>query len=266
MCKPTKIDNHIVIRLRGKIIIHPDVNGDGQGHICVYLAIVGTSSLHADWEVNASFSFLIFDQIHDNYTVMRGMKRRFNNINTEWGFAKCVSHKTFKDPSNGYLVNDKCIFEVDLYVIKNQGVGECLSSSSGVKPYKHEWKINEITKLKNIVYSEKFTVKGYKCLKNRGYQDGDLNISTSLVSSRDEREEMKGKNILHFLNSSDEKEHFLYPTGDSGQNGQCISIFLQPVDAEGFDRQKKVKAKFSISMQNKISGEDRKETGNDTLS
>ncbi|KAM3235270.1 hypothetical protein P3L10_015306 [Capsicum annuum] len=125
-----------------KIIIHPDINGDGQGHISVYLAIVGTSSLHADWEVNASFSFLIFDQIHDNYTVMRGMKRRFCNTNTEWGFAKCVSHKTFKDPSNGYLVNDKCIFGVDLYVIKNQGVGECLSSSSGVKPYKHEWKIN----------------------------------------------------------------------------------------------------------------------------
>ncbi|KAF3646497.1 putative non-functional NADPH-dependent codeinone reductase 2-like [Capsicum annuum] len=229
MCKTTKIDNHIVIRLRRKIIIHPDINGDGQGHISVYLAIVGTSSLHADWEVNASFSFLIFDQIHDNYTVMRGMKRRFHNINTEWGFAKCVSHKTFKDPSNGYLVNDKCIFEVDLYVIKNQGVGECLSSSSGVKPYKHEWKINEITKLKNIVYSEKFTVKGYKW-------------------------------------STLDRFYLCERGSDSGQNGQCISIFIQLVDAEGFDRQKKVKAKFSISMQNKISGEDRKETGNDTLS
>ncbi|KAM3281210.1 ubiquitin C-terminal hydrolase 12 [Capsicum chacoense] len=53
-----------------KMIIHPV--GDGEGHISLYLAIVGTSSLHADWEVNASFSFLIFDQIHDNYTVMKG--------------------------------------------------------------------------------------------------------------------------------------------------------------------------------------------------
>lgn len=53
------------------MIIHPV--GDGEGHISLYLAIVGTSSLHADWEVNASFSFLIFDQIHDNYIVMKGI-------------------------------------------------------------------------------------------------------------------------------------------------------------------------------------------------
>ncbi|KAM3339031.1 ubiquitin C-terminal hydrolase 12 [Capsicum galapagoense] len=98
-----------------KMIIHPV--GDGEGHISLYLAIVGTSSLHADWEVNASFSFLILDQIHDNYIVMK-----------------------------------------HVYVIKNQGIGECLLSLNGVKPYKHEWKINEFTKLKSYVYSEEFAV------------------------------------------------------------------------------------------------------------
>lgn len=49
-----------------------------------------------------------------------------------------------------------------MYVIKNQGIGECLLSLNGVKPYKHEWKINEFTKLKSYVYSEEFTVEGYK--------------------------------------------------------------------------------------------------------
>ncbi|KAK4720633.1 hypothetical protein R3W88_010866 [Solanum pinnatisectum] len=56
-----------------KMIIHPDGYRDGAGHISVYLAIIGKSSLHAVWEVNVSFNFLIFDQIHDNYNVMKGI-------------------------------------------------------------------------------------------------------------------------------------------------------------------------------------------------
>lgn len=57
------------------MIIYPDGDGseDGCDHIFVYLAIAETSSLQAGWEVNATFSFLIFDQIHDKYLVMRGI-------------------------------------------------------------------------------------------------------------------------------------------------------------------------------------------------
>ncbi|KAG5608567.1 hypothetical protein H5410_019848 [Solanum commersonii] len=196
-----------------KMIIHPNGDGDGTGHISIYLAVIGASLLDSVCEVNASFSFLIFDQIHDNFTVMKGMERRFRNIKTEWGFSKCISHKTFKYPSNGYLVDDKCIFGVDVYVIKNQRIGECMSLLKGTELYKNEWKITEFTKLKKRVYcSEEFTVEGYK---------------------------------WKFL---------LYPTGDSRQNGQNISIFLESVDAKGFDCQKSFKAKFSISVKNQISG------------
>ncbi|XP_059292402.1 ubiquitin C-terminal hydrolase 13-like [Lycium ferocissimum] len=147
------------------------------------------------------------------------MERRFRNIQTEWGFSKCISHATFKDPSNGYLVSDKCIFGVDVYVIKNQGIGECLSSLNDFELYKHEWKISEFTKLKNEVCSEEFTV-------------GDC----------------KWKLLL-------------YPKGNIGQNGQNISVFLESVDAERFDCQKKVKAKFSISIKDRISGKHHKKSG-----
>ncbi|PHT53997.1 hypothetical protein CQW23_08459 [Capsicum baccatum] len=164
------------------MIIHPV--GDGEGHISLYLAIVGTSSLHADWEVKASFSFLIFDQIHDNYIVMKGMERRFRNIKTEWAYLKCISHETFKDPSKGYLVNDKCIFGVDVYVIKNQGIGECLLSLNGVKPYKHEWKINEFTKLKSYVYSEEFTVEGYKCFTGNSLEIENTSHDNNFLGER----------------------------------------------------------------------------------
>ena len=62
------------------MIIHPngDGDGDGTGHISIYLAVIGTSLLNTVCEVNASFSFLIFDQIHDNFTVMKGIKTFFS--------------------------------------------------------------------------------------------------------------------------------------------------------------------------------------------
>lgn len=51
-------------------MIYPDGDGDGAGHISVYLGIIEKSAV---WEVNVSFSFVIFDQIHDNYNVMKGI-------------------------------------------------------------------------------------------------------------------------------------------------------------------------------------------------
>ncbi|OIT00846.1 ubiquitin carboxyl-terminal hydrolase 13 [Nicotiana attenuata] len=203
-----------------KLIIYPDGDGseDGYDHISVYLAIAETNSLQAGWEVNATFSFLIFDQIHDKFLVMRGMEQRFHNINTEWGFPNCISYDTFREPSNGYLVNDKCVFGVDIYVIKNHGVGECVSLLDQSKSYKHEWKISEFTKVTNIVWSEEFAVGDYKWKLQ------------------------------------------LYPTGVSGQNGQSISIFLESVDAKGFDFRKRVQAKFSISVKDQITGAHHKMT------
>ncbi|XP_075111189.1 uncharacterized protein LOC142181684 [Nicotiana tabacum] len=179
------VTTSVPICLTLKMIIYPDGDGseDGCDHIFVYLAIAETSSLQAGWEVNATFSFLIFDQIHDKYLVMRGMEQRFHNIKTEWGFPNCISHDTFREPSKGYLVNGKCVFGVDVYVIKNRGVD----------------------------------VFGRRELK-------------------------------------------LYPTGDSSQNGRSISIFLESVDAKGFDFRKRVQAKFSISVKDQITGAHHKKT------
>ncbi|TMX02324.1 hypothetical protein EJD97_022011 [Solanum chilense] len=174
-----------------KMIIHGNGDGDGEDHISVYLAIIRPSSLHGVWEVNASFSFLIFDQIHDNYNVMKGMERRFRNIKTEWGLSKCISHETFKNPSNGYLVNDKCIFGVDVYVIKNHGIGECLSLLNDSNVYKHEWKITEFSELKNVVYSGEFTVEGYKW-KLWLYPTGDNRQNGQSISAFLESVDAKG--------------------------------------------------------------------------
>uniref|UniRef100_A0A3Q7GPC9 MATH domain-containing protein n=1 Tax=Solanum lycopersicum TaxID=4081 RepID=A0A3Q7GPC9_SOLLC len=149
-----------------------------------------------------------------------GMERRFHNIKTVWGFSKCISHETLKDPTNGYVVDDKCVVGVDIYVVKKQGIGECMSLLNGTEPYKHEWKITEFSKLKRkVYYSEQFIRDGYKW------------------------------------------KLLLYPTGDNRENGKNISVYLESVDAKGFNRQKRVKAKFSISLKNQNGGEHHKRSG-----
>lgn len=60
-----------------KLIIYPkgDDNIEGNDYISVYLAIANDSSLPAGWEANAVFSFFLFNQLCDNYLVIRDTYR-----------------------------------------------------------------------------------------------------------------------------------------------------------------------------------------------
>jgi hypothetical protein len=89
--------------------------------------------------------------------------RRFHNLKTEWGIAQLLSHKTFNDSSNGYLVNDTCVFGVEVFVIKGASKGESLWMISDPQRNYFTWKIDNYTTLRDKVYfSEQFTVEGRK--------------------------------------------------------------------------------------------------------
>ncbi|XP_060190403.1 BTB/POZ and MATH domain-containing protein 2-like [Lycium barbarum] len=155
-----------------KMIIYPDGNAreNGSEHISVYLAISGTSSLLAGWEVNAIFTFFLFNQLRDNYLSVRALMtvrsaekmRRFQPIKSLWGHPKFLSHETFKEASNGYLVDDKCVIGAEIFVVQRQSVGECLSMVKYNDSFKCEWKICNFSNLGKDWFSEEFTVGGYK--------------------------------------------------------------------------------------------------------
>ncbi|KAL3324309.1 hypothetical protein AABB24_038475 [Solanum stoloniferum] len=127
------------------MIIYPDGNRNEKGseHIPVYLAITGTGSLPAGWEVNVTVTFFLFNQLCNNYFTVRGKMHRFHFVKSEWGLPKFLPHKIFKEA--GYLVYDKCSFGAEILVgqgsgfvpvgrkknelniIQRQAVGECLS-------------------------------------------------------------------------------------------------------------------------------------------
>ncbi|KAK4714101.1 hypothetical protein R3W88_020008 [Solanum pinnatisectum] len=164
---------------------------NGSRHISVYLAISGTTSLPAGWEVNAVFTFFMFDQLRDNYLSVRGKMRRFQPVKSLWGLAKFLSHNTFKEASNGYLVEDKCVLGAEIFVVQRQAIGECLSLVKSTDLFKQEWKICNFSKLGEDWLSEEFTVGGYKW-KLWLYPKGNVNN--------------KGCNISIFLKSVDAKD------------------------------------------------------------
>ncbi|XP_059285076.1 uncharacterized protein LOC132038422 [Lycium ferocissimum] len=186
-----------------KMIIYPDGKGSDNGseHVSVYLALSGTSSLPAGWEVNAIYTFFLFNQLCDNYLSVRGNMRRFHSIKSLWGFPKFVCHKTFKEASSGYLVDDKCVFGAEIFVIQRQAIGECLSMVKSNDSFTREWKICSFSKLGEVWYSEQFTVGDYKWqlilypkgnAKNKG---SSISIYLQFVDAEDfdHRQKVKAK-------------------------------------------------------------------------
>jgi hypothetical protein len=57
-----------------KLVLYPngENNGNGKGHVSLYLAIAVTNDLPLGWEVNVNIRFFLFDQIRDKYLSIQG--------------------------------------------------------------------------------------------------------------------------------------------------------------------------------------------------
>ncbi|KAL3627651.1 hypothetical protein CASFOL_029014 [Castilleja foliolosa] len=147
-----------------RLVIYPNGHGtvnDGKGYVSVYLAIINTTALPSNWEVNATISICLFNHFSGNYRFSQGRARRFHVLNQEWGFSKFISKKDLIDPSNGYIVDDKCVFGAEVFVNENKAVTECMFFKCVDKdPYKQKFKISNFSTLKGEIHSEKFTFGG----------------------------------------------------------------------------------------------------------
>ncbi|KAG5596720.1 hypothetical protein H5410_037952 [Solanum commersonii] len=143
-----------------KMVIYSNGNTyeNGSGHISVYLAISETSSLSASWEVNAIFTFFLFNQLRD---IIFQCEEKYDVFNLSsiyiWGLAKFLSHDTFKEASNGY----KCVVGAEIFVVQRQAIGECLSMVKSNSSFKRELKICNFSNLNENWLSEEFTLLVY---------------------------------------------------------------------------------------------------------
>ncbi|XP_030551835.2 uncharacterized protein LOC115756272 [Rhodamnia argentea] len=176
-----------------RLILYPngDKSRNGEGHVSIYLAVSETSPLKVGSDVNAIVRFFVFDQIRDVYLVKQGSSTRFRAMRSKWGIPRFVPLENFKDQSNGYLVDDTCVFGVEVFVIKNSGIGECLRLKKGTSSHTHEWKIPNFSSLVEESCYSKIFIAGDQEWKVRLYPRGDwrernksLSIFLVLVDSK----------------------------------------------------------------------------------
>ncbi|XP_050268799.1 uncharacterized protein LOC126713166 isoform X2 [Quercus robur] len=117
-----------------KLVIYPNGNKNNNvdKHMSLYLAIEAEDLRPPGWEVHAIFRFFLHDQIRDNYLTIEDTKKKerlFRGIKLEWGYDKVIPLKTFNDASNGYLVDDTCVFGAEVFVSKQRSMDkvECLA-------------------------------------------------------------------------------------------------------------------------------------------
>ncbi|KAK8593882.1 hypothetical protein V6N12_045955 [Hibiscus sabdariffa] len=140
-----------------RLVLYPTGNkkSNGGGYISLYLEIEKSADLSLDWEVNVDFKLFVFDQIRDQYLVIKDMEvpiRRFYEMKTEWGFSQLLSQKTFKNAENGYLVDDCCTFGAEVLVIQRTPKVE---KAMVKKPIGGTitWKMHNFSKLDQNFYS-----------------------------------------------------------------------------------------------------------------
>ncbi|KAK3220053.1 hypothetical protein Dsin_014023 [Dipteronia sinensis] len=68
-------------------------------------------------------------------------------MNTRFGIAKFINLNTFCNPVNGYVIDDTCIFGVEVFVVKNTLNERCLSMINDPTTYFYSWKVTKFSTL-----------------------------------------------------------------------------------------------------------------------
>ncbi|CBI22430.3 unnamed protein product, partial [Vitis vinifera] len=153
---------------RWRLCLYPNGNkkSGGEDHISLYLEISDAQKLPVGWEVTVNFKLFVFNHIHEKYLTVQdadGKVRDFNVMKSRCGFAQFLSLDVLKDPCNGYLMDDSCIFGAEVFVIKYSGKGECLSMIKDPDDGTFTWVIENFSTLnEEVLYSETFTIKEIK--------------------------------------------------------------------------------------------------------
>ncbi|KAL5781889.1 hypothetical protein ACOSP7_006918 [Xanthoceras sorbifolium] len=162
-----------------KLALYPNGNKSKnvKDHLSLYLAMSNTSSLRLGWEVYAVFRFFLLDQNKDNYLVVQdamSKEKRFHGLKLEWGIDQFLPLKAFNDASNGYLVEDTCVFGAEVFVVKERitGKGECLSMIKDPLSIKHVWRIDNFSKSDTECHESKVFIAGDQKWKIQLYPKG----------------------------------------------------------------------------------------------
>ncbi|XP_065871750.1 ubiquitin C-terminal hydrolase 12-like isoform X1 [Euphorbia lathyris] len=137
-----------------------------KDHISLYLVLSESNSFPLYREVNVYLKLFIYNQIQDKYLTVqdaKGSVRRFRGMKKEWGFDQLVPLSVFNDASNGYLINDCCVFGAEVFVLEGCCKVECASAVKELDNNRYAWKFENFAELEEETYFSKvFVIGGYR--------------------------------------------------------------------------------------------------------
>ncbi|KAI4354742.1 hypothetical protein L6164_003586 [Bauhinia variegata] len=170
-----------------RLVLYPSGNktSNGKGYVSLYLAIADTEKHSNGWKVDVTFKLFVFEQKKNNYLTIQdadGEVKTYHEMKTEWGFDQLILLETLLDSSNGYLVEDSCVFGAEVFVISHSGKWESLSMIKEPAHGTFTWNMEKFSTLQdNYYYSKLFTV-GERDWKLRVYPKGNASQNGNNLS------------------------------------------------------------------------------------
>ncbi|GAB4852795.1 hypothetical protein Ancab_040559 [Ancistrocladus abbreviatus] len=117
--------------------------------------------------------------------------QRFDDIAKERGISRVLSLSNFTNTSNGFLVNDHCMFGVEVSIISTIAQNARLRILNERRNNIFTWPIQHFSELNNYAYSDQFTMeeRSWRLLMYPGgYGSGEgnnLSLYLSLIDFSD---------------------------------------------------------------------------------
>ncbi|XP_074566244.1 uncharacterized protein LOC141822828 [Curcuma longa] len=135
----------------------------GEKYAGLYLKLDNSASKNS--VIKATYKLFIYDQIQGEHIQKEG-EDYFHSTSLD-GFCCKIALDKFNSPKSGLLVNDCCIFGVDVleasaFKLDKKRISESLSLNKELTPRIYTWEIKDVSKSKEIVLnSETFDAGGY---------------------------------------------------------------------------------------------------------
>ncbi|XP_019100840.1 PREDICTED: uncharacterized protein LOC104789288 [Camelina sativa] len=136
---------------------------NGSDFISMYLKLDSTSlSSKPSSEVFVDFRFFVFNKKANKYFTIHDVESKpFNSLRSMWGLPQVLPLNIFKDPDNGYVIQDQCEFGVDVIVAPPPTNWEIISFNDKLPHPKFSWRVKNFSELKEHCYwSRSFTIEG----------------------------------------------------------------------------------------------------------
>ncbi|KAJ7975933.1 Ubiquitin carboxyl-terminal hydrolase family protein [Quillaja saponaria] len=102
-----------------QILLSPKGVGHVDDHLSLYLKLEDSViSPYRPISFYAYFRLTLINQIDSNKSIVKDAQKQFSPRNSGWGSQCFMPLSDFFDTSKGYLVNDKCIIEAEIFISK----------------------------------------------------------------------------------------------------------------------------------------------------